>query len=357
MRLDSLLDSPLARAALFPVLLPASGLYAAGVMLDRCRRGRTARRLGCPTISIGNLTVGGTGKTPVLIRLVSDLLSMGRHPAILTRGYAGVGKTSGSGIALGWEEAASLSDEARMMADTFPTVPVAAGADRAAMADDVAKKWSAIDAFVLDDGFQHWSLHRDLDIVCIDATDPWGGGFLLPLGRLREPSSALRRARMVVITRCELVDEATIEGVTAQVEVQSRHAMVVKTSFETALVDPGTGAPDVKSGGPAIALSAIGNPRAFETGLERRGYTVEAARFADHHALDEGDLERVERRAKELGAVVVTTEKDWAKLRGTRWSDPAKRPPLRIARQKLVFAGDDEHSWRGRIAEALEAAR
>jgi tetraacyldisaccharide 4'-kinase len=138
------------------LLAPLSLPYRLGLLADRFIKSRSAVRLPRFTISVGNLTWGGTGKTPLVIKLLSDLKNWGHKPAVLTRGYGGEGV---------------LSDEPALIADYHPDVPVAVGAQRATNAQRLLKA-GGVYAFVLDDGFQHWRLKRDLDIVCIDATDP-----------------------------------------------------------------------------------------------------------------------------------------------------------------------------------------
>jgi len=174
-------------SVLWPLTLP----YGAGVHL-RARAYRKGilrqRRLGGMVISVGNLTTGGTGKTPMVIWIAQRLLVEGKSTGILTRGYRGEGNAS-----------ALTSDEVRLMqARLGDRVAFGVGADRFAGGSELAKR--GVESFVLDDGFQHLQLARDADIVLIDAMNPFGGGHLLPAGRLREPPSALSRADIVVIT-------------------------------------------------------------------------------------------------------------------------------------------------------------
>lgn len=355
MRADLFLHSRALRLALSPLLAPASLVYAAALACDRARKSASRTRLPVPTISVGNLTVGGTGKTPVLLRLLGDLLEAGRRPAVLTRGYAGAGKRAGAGILVPGGDPSAFSDEVRLLALKFPSVPVAVGADRASRARFLLEG-DAPDVFALDDGFQHWALERDLDAVCLDATRP-GERFLLPLGRLREPLGALARAGVVLLTRCELAKE---EDVAALERAARRHARgpVLRTAFDLRLVDVSSGAPATGTlGGEAVALSAIGNPEAFESAVAKLGYEVRPLRFPDHHMYAESDLEAIERLALRLHAPVITTEKDWVKLRSTRWAHRGNRPPLRVAEQKLRFFGDGEAAWKDVVAGALKGRR
>ncbi|MFZ0883768.1 MAG: tetraacyldisaccharide 4'-kinase, partial [Candidatus Acidiferrales bacterium] len=183
------------------VLAPFSLIYRAVTHL-RARAYRKGilkpRRLDATVISVGNLTVGGTGKTPMVLWIAERLASEGKNVGILTRGYRG--RPTGSRESADAASSVSTSDEVRMLQSRLADrVAFGVGADRYTNATRLAKR--GVNWFVLDDGFQHLQLARDVDIVLIDATNPFGGGRLLPAGRLREPRSALARADIVVITR------------------------------------------------------------------------------------------------------------------------------------------------------------
>jgi tetraacyldisaccharide 4'-kinase len=346
-RFDAVLDRPGLRLALSPLLLPASALYALGVALDRALSSARRRKLPVPTISVGNLTVGGTGKTPVLLRLVADLQKMGRRPFVLTRGYAGVGApASHAGVVRSPVEAAAFSDEVRLMADLLPQVPIGVGADRVASSDRVLAGGHE-DVAVLDDGFQHWRLARDLDIVCIDATDPWGGGFVLPMGRLRETRSNLARAGLVLVTRCERVSPAVVQRIVERVRRASPDAMVLCARFSLSFSST-DGAP-AASPARALAVSGIGNPGAFEHSLKSRGVDAVPFRFSDHHAYVSEDWDDIRARARAAGVAVVTTSKDWVKLR--RFATAAEPMAILVAVQSLSF--DDDLAWDRRVRAVL----
>src|SRR5271170_3223203 len=179
------------------ILLPLSVLYG-GLARARAalyRRGVfRSRRLKGVVISVGNLTVGGTGKTPMVLWLAERLAAEGHRPAILTRGYRGAGQSDASGL--------PTSDEVALLRERLGArAQLGVGKDRYASGRTLERHGASW--FILDDGFQHLALGRDADIVLIDATDPFGGGQLLPAGRLREPRTALARADVVVITRSE----------------------------------------------------------------------------------------------------------------------------------------------------------
>ncbi len=252
----------------------------------RARRWRgRGQRLGRPVLSVGNLTFGGTGKTPFVIHACRELSRRGKKVAILSRGYRG-----GPGG----------NDEAQVIARHLPDVPHLQDPDRFAAGSRIANE---TDIFVLDDGFQHLPLFRDLDVVLVDATDPFGGGFCPPVGRLREPLCALDRATLVVLTRADLVDRASL-GETMRVVRAHTAAPVVTTAFRARC--------DVPLDGLSVTVACgIGNPQAFCTMLKRLGVRIEEHRFfRDHHAYTRADAESL----AVPGRPVVVTEKDAVKL-------------------------------------------
>jgi len=272
-------------------------------------RGR-ARRLPKPVLSVGNLTFGGTGKTPFVIHACKELLRRGKKVAVLSRGYRG-----GPGG----------NDEARVIARHLPQVPVVEDPDRFAAGSRIAPD---TDVFVLDDGFQHLPLFRDHDVVLVDATDPFGGGFCPPAGRLREPLSALDRATLVVITRADLVDRAAL-GETMRTVRERTAAPVVTTAFRAQCDVP-------LAGLEATVACGIGNPGAFELMLERQGVRILERRFfRDHHAYTRADAASL----AAAGRPVVVTEKDAVKLEAL-W--PPK-PPLVVVRAELLVLDGATH--------------
>ncbi|HKB04516.1 MAG TPA: tetraacyldisaccharide 4'-kinase, partial [Gemmataceae bacterium] len=190
----------LLRRALWLARLP----YGVGVWWRNRRfdRGRNVHRARVPVISIGNLTVGGTGKTPCVEYVARLLRERDVRVAILSRGYGAE---------------AGRNDEAMVLEENLPDVPHYQGRERVALAQTAVEE-SESEVLVLDDGFQHRRLARDLDIVLIDASDPWAGGYLLPRGGLREPRHSLRRAGLVVLTRCDGVDDDSLRRVEADVQ-------------------------------------------------------------------------------------------------------------------------------------------
>lgn len=326
---------PAGRApAVLRALVP---LYRAGLALDRAWKRRRAVRLPLPVVSVGNVTVGGTGKTPVLLSLLEQSIAHGIHPAVLTRGYrGGVRSAHPPAVILGMPAAQKASDEIRLMAQRFPATPIGAGRDREKSARLILASHHP-HIFFLDDGFQHWRLRRDLDIVCVDATDPWGGG-VLPAGRGRESASALGRARAIVVTRTELVSNDTRDRLVKAIRRLSPEATVAVTQFDTTLVDPSKGAAlpwSVVRNRAVLAVSAIGNPGAFESRIRSFCREMTLLRFPDHAEYDDQRVSQITASARRADAAVVATEKDWVKLSQTDVLD--RVPDLFVARLELRF--------------------
>lgn len=271
---------------------------------------RAVRRASIPVISIGNLTVGGTGKTPLVIEVVRRLVALGRRPAILTRGYkAAPGQTA---------------DEVLEIHAALPVVPVVVNPDRVAGAETAQREHQA-DCLVLDDGFQHRRLARDLNIVLIDALQPWGDGWVLPAGRLREPLSNLRRADIFVITRANQVEPGAVESIAAELRRRAGASPIVYAAIEAeALIgrDERRTAPAELAGRHVLPVCGIGNPGAFERLVSAlTGRPCVALVFNDHHDYSAVDVDAVVAAARKVGAdQVVTTRKDWVKL-APLWSD------------------------------------
>jgi tetraacyldisaccharide 4'-kinase len=268
-----------------------------------------------PVVSIGNLTVGGTGKTPLTIFLGTYLRKHGRKPAIVSRGYLREGRglvivSDGRKLLVGRRQA---GDEPYLMARSLPEVPVVVGPNRA-VAGYVACGRFAPDIILMDDGFQHLKVHRDLDIVVIDSTDPFGNGRTLPRGILREPPNHILRADLIVLTRVDQADH--LDEVRALIASLNPRAPVIETLHKpTALVhfqerrDLGIGALRTAR---VVALSSVGNPAAFERTLTDLGATlVDRWRLPNHHHYRRGPLADLVDRARDLNvAAVATTEKD-----------------------------------------------
>ncbi|MBM3265928.1 MAG: tetraacyldisaccharide 4'-kinase [candidate division Zixibacteria bacterium] len=300
----------LLRAALrLPALLYGVGVGARNRAYDA--EWLPCRRLPVPVIGVGGLTVGGAGKTPVVRYLSEMLTAQGFCPAILSRGYGRAGRHPMMVTPdTDWR---NTGDEPTMLARALADTPVVVGADRYA-AGLMAIRACGANVLILDDGFQHRSLHRNADIVAIDTTHWTGNEPLLPAGPLREPLSALRRAHAVMLTR---TDQSL--SVDAAHETAQRHHPGIPV-FETLyrpvrlcrLTDGETLSLDTLTGHPVVALSGIANPRSFETTLTALGAkVVNAARFPDHHPYTRRDMASVRRRAAENRATwIVVTAKD-----------------------------------------------
>jgi tetraacyldisaccharide 4'-kinase len=280
--------------------------YARGIFRTRKLPGRV--------ISVGNLTVGGTGKTPVVLAIAEHLAAEGKHAAILTRGYRG---TSGSG-----PTGVPQSDEVALLRERLKgKVQLGVGANRCASGMVLARH--GVDSFVLDDGFQHLKLARDADVVLVDATDPFGGGMVLPAGRLREPLSALRRADLVVVTRSV---EATAPAVESIVR---RHTncpiFYAALRLESVLRLPRLDVelpPQDWQRARFLAFCAIGNSAAFFGDLRMWGFQIPEQRsFGDHHVYTAAEAAQLEQSALACGVDgLLCTEKDVWNLRNVQFA-------------------------------------
>jgi len=308
---------PQGRAALWGLRLPAA-LYGAliGLRNRYYDRPSARRRSDLPVISVGNLTVGGTGKTPLVAWIARRLSGQGYRPAVVSRGYGGTSGrgprvvSRGDGPCCGWRVS---GDEPYFLAATLADVIVIVGSDRVAGAAEARKEGA--DVIILDDGFQHRRLARDLDLVLIDSDDPFGGRRMLPAGFLREPVSGLSRADIVIVTRSTRDERhPEIERVVRRYnsEVPILHAGHRILGF----VDPdGASLPAPRR---AVAFCGIGNPERFRHDLLAQG--TEVIRFdarPDHHPYPLDELRELSAHAMREEAALVTTEKDMARLEET----------------------------------------
>ncbi len=323
-------------------LLPLAPVYRGAVAARRVAfsRGWLRRaRLDAPVISVGNLTFGGTGKTPTVIALVRDLVRMGRRPAILTRGYKR--RDDNQVVVTGPEPRQGVDevgDEPLEMARRLPGVPVVVDSDRERGGLEALRLGA--DVVVLDDGFQHLRLERDLDIVLVDAGDPWGGNRMPPLGRLREPRRTLERADAVLITKvpadwrpvvAEI--EAVIDSIAPTLQVFVARLRPIRVR----LPDGEIRGPECLAGRKVFAFAGVGRPEGFAAGLVEVGAEIVGSRwFPDHHDYGDEDLREVVAAAQAADAVPVTTAKDAVKLPAGAeiWVVEAEMEPI-------------EGSWRG----------
>jgi tetraacyldisaccharide 4'-kinase len=317
--------------------------------------------VGVPVISVGNITAGGTGKTPLVEWVARAVALEGRRACVLTRGYGRADEGRRVVVSDGERVLADVGesgDEPRLLAEQLLGV-AAVVCDRNRVA---AARWAranlGAEVFVLDDGFQHLRIARDLDIVTLDATAPWGGGHMLPRGRLREPREGLRRADCVVITRADQASD--LEGLRGEAaRLSGGRALVIASRVRTRGLRLLGGANEKHVGAKAelesaaeresaAAFCAIGNPRAFFEQLRREGFELRYTRaFPDHHDFKDSDLAAVVREAGQRGArLLLTTAKDAVKLRGREF-------PLPCYVVEIGLEFEEEGVLHGLVREAI----
>ncbi|MGD1074746.1 MAG: tetraacyldisaccharide 4'-kinase [Thermodesulfovibrionales bacterium] len=319
-------------------------IYYIGYSFKKSRSLRNQKRLPRMVVSVGNITTGGTGKTPAVIALAEEAKKRGYQPCILTRGYKGNARgpcfiSKGNGPLL---SASDAGDEPALMAERLKGVPIVKGTDRygAGMFALQHVNDPAL-FFILDDGFQHWKLYRDTDILLIDSTNPFGNGKLLPLGRLREPLREMTRADVIVLTNHSrrssgeeessavsrfdtLINKVRDDNPDAPLFIAEHLPVSLKTlsGVELSL--------DTLAGKAVFAFCGIGNPASFKDSLLRinaivRGFEA----FGDHSSYGPHDIARIHENAKRCAANwIVTTEKDIMKMKG--FSLPENLVSLRI---------------------------
>jgi 3-deoxy-D-manno-octulosonic-acid transferase len=301
------------------ILRGLAALWRGGGVIKRQRSERYAQAvkpLPVPVISVGGITIGGSGKTPFTTYLATQLAHRSFSPAILTRGYRRRSPASSLVIAAGAKiPTAFTGDEAQIFLRAG-IAPVGIGANRYETAQLLLSQFPEINLFLLDDGFQHARLRRDIDIVLIDALDPFGHDAVVPAGRLREPLEALRRADIFVITRCE--SNCQFDAITSRLREYNAEAPVFRARFGTyRWHDLHTGAilrdlPERE----VAAFCGLGNPQSFWNTLESLDlHVVFRWTFDDHHTYKPVELRRLSEQARQNGAkMLVTTEKDLINL-------------------------------------------
>ncbi|MFP6662960.1 MAG: tetraacyldisaccharide 4'-kinase [Deltaproteobacteria bacterium] len=349
---DRLVRSWSRRGPLRVALTPAAWLFRLGVALRRAayRVGLVRPRApGVPVLSIGNLTVGGTGKTPFALWLTQRLVAAGWRPALVTRGYSGalakrVLTVGEGGRALFSVE--EIGDEAMLLAERAG-VPVVCGADRVAAAEKAVAE-HGVDLIVLDDGFQHWRLGRSVDIVLVDGIAGFGNGSMLPAGPMREGLAALRRADAIVVTKTAEVGALAeifarvAPGVPVFAAAYAPAAVV--QSEEGVLIERALG---MVAGRKVVTVSAIADPSSFYALLgELEVQPVDVLEFPDHHVFDRADWQQISKVAH-TADLIVCTEKDLVKLRDF----PFARGRLVALRLELRLDPADEESLLRVVAE------
>ncbi len=283
-------------------------------------------------MSIGNITTGGTGKTPAAIALAEEAKRRGLYPVILTRGYRGKAKgpcfvTRGEGPLLPVEDA---GDEPLLMAERLAGVPVVKGGDRYESGLYALRELKALNlrseplVFILDDGFQHRRLERDMDIVLVDAANPFGNGTLLPFGRLREPPGSLGRADIIVLSKSDgegdLQGNAPAAALAREIRRYNAEAPIFQAGhspLSCRLLSGERKPPGWLSAKKVFGFCALGNPRSFRKTILSLGAGFLGCRiFRDHHRYRSSDVAGILKDVKRCGAEwIVTTEKDIIKLR------------------------------------------
>lgn len=298
------------------------------------------QKLDCFVISLGNVTVGGTGKTPTAQRLARDIRDMGYRVVILNRGYRAkwhgeVGIVSdGKRLHM---DAAEAGDEAYMLAKHLPEVPVLIGAERAKTGRYAMEHFGA-EVAILDDGYQHWQLERDLDILLVDAVNVFGNGYILPRGTLREPISHISRADICLMTKVDQAAAGSCDYIRETVHRYNPEARIVESIHQPRCFIPLTewyvniasqGIDIAQMRGKRImAVSAIGNPASFEQTLSDLGAVIiESLRYPDHHDYAMSEMTDIFQQAENAGAeAIVITEKDAVKIPADvareKWSIP-----------------------------------
>lgn len=316
---------------LLTVLRLVSYVYAFGVWaklkLFACGA-LSSKKLDCCVISIGNITVGGTGKTPTAQRMAMEIKEMGYNVVILNRGYRShwdkeIGVVSdGEKIFMTAYEA---GDEAYLMAKTLPGIPVVIGRNRAVTGKYAVEKMHA-EVIIMDDGFQHWQLQRDLDVVLVDTLNMFGNGCVLPRGMLREPLTNLARADLFLFTKTDQSSKMSRTDLRKTIAKYNDNAPIVESVHNpknfVEIADWYKGISDnvldleELKGKDVMVFSAIGNPSSFEQTLSAIGINIlEAVRYPDHHDYGMLEMQYLSERTKELNAVaLVTTAKDAVKI-------------------------------------------
>lgn len=307
-----------------------SKIYHGLLILDQAfMRMFSSKKVSARVISIGNITWGGTGKTPLVAKLAEDIAQSGKKVAILIRGYG--------------------QDEVDELRKKLPNVPVLVGSNRASLAKAAIKKHGS-EFLILDDGFQHLRLHRDLDIVNINTIQPFGPGGLLPLGTLREPLEHLSRANIFMLTKSN-IGSKNLHWIRQKLNTIKPNAVIFEAIHRPMkLIDPLKNRyyplDEVKNKKLAT-VCGIGDPFSFEKTLENLGATILfAARFDDHHPYTSSDISKLIKRCQELGVRdIVTTQKDYMRLRAIAQKKKELHEKIRLLILEIEFQVNDEEDF------------
>jgi tetraacyldisaccharide 4'-kinase len=333
-----------ASAPLRIVLAIGSVAWGLGRRLHRALYAAKLRRrvrLPCPVISVGNVTVGGSGKTPCVAALARMLAAKGKRVVVLARGY-------------GRQPGAKLNEEGEWLAAALPSVRVIQDPDRAGAAKRALAE-SPADVVLLDDGFQHERLERDLDLVLVDATFGFGNGKLLPAGPLRERPEALARADFAILTRCELADDEEIARARAALLAAAPGVLQLHARLDLSGLRHGGEkvAPYELKGRELLLATGVGRPSAVARTVSRLGaVVVDHVRFPDHHAYTRAEVEELLERAGAIDVWLATTEKD-----AVKWDAlcPDRRGDYIVLEQGFALTEGRER-FEARLEEVVAAA-
>lgn len=290
-----------------------------------------------PTISVGNITVGGTGKTPLVAYIAEFLADSGEKVCILTRGYGRENSKKRIVVSNGQE----IIEDARLTGDEPLELAKKLGEKAVIIADAnrfEAGNWARekfdITAFVLDDAFQHRRVRRDLDLICIDAAKPFGNKKILPFGILREPLKNLKRADAIIITRANLLNKNQINELKTEVSQFTNSPILISRNEINTLTELKKKHKAQSAKHKFLAFCALGNPKNFFAQLKNEHFTIVAEEsFADHHFYQQKDIEKIQEKANAKNAdAFITTAKDAVKLK-----DIDFEMPCFVAENKLIF--------------------
>lgn len=345
-------DTPVVTAGLSALSVGYRGALRIRDLAYRVGLLRTGR-LPCAVVSVGNLTLGGSGKTPTVELAVRTLQQLGAMPAVVSRGYGRV--TRGVHVVADREgvraDPRTAGDEPLLLAERLPGVVVVVGENRYE-AGRVAVERHGATVLVLDDGFQHRTLAKDLEILVVQGRAPWGNARVFPRGMLREPLAGLARAHVVVVTNP--AGPEAVEAVTATVRRFNPSAAVIAAGYQlddAIETQSGRRVPIAQLAGRRLmAFAGLGSPQGFADTLDAAGIRrVGLAEFPDHHWFTPADLHELVRDARGGGAQgLITTEKDWVRLRDL----PAPPLPLWVLPVRLVLASGQD-TWQRLLAGVL----